>query len=54
MFEIRKYKEFGEWGAWKPVSKEVAERKLKIRIKGDWCDFCPYEVREVEEVSEDR
>ena len=53
---LYKYKAFGEWSKGKEVSKEVAEKKMQVRVRGyyyyemgdkeDW--YCPYRVEVVE------
>lgn len=48
-YMVRKYKWFGDWTEWKEVSREVADHKRKVK---NYAGFHPYEVREVEEVSE--
>ena len=48
---IRKYKIFGEWSNWKPVSGEVALRKVSVFVDNgldeddyDYRCGCPYQV----------
>ena len=49
--EMRKYRRFGEWGNWKPVSAEKALRKMEITVYDYDEDGivqssdCPYDFR---------
>ena len=57
MYQVRKYKAFGEWSEWKTVDEQTAKRKARVTVKawvGDDAPYggfeqChPYQVREVE------
>lgn len=45
MFMIRKYKYYGQWTEWKVVSREVAERKNRVRVGL----FYPYQIKEIKD-----
>ena len=53
VIEMAKYHRCGKWGAWKPVSLEVALRKARVVVHyedefDDEQTACPYTFRFVE------
>ena len=45
---ISKYVALGLYSDWKEVSKEVAEKKAKVLVRRNGCDYHPYEIKVVE------
>lgn len=55
MYEVRKYKAFGEWSAWKKVDEQTAMHKMQVVVKhyddevDEYVFYCPYQVRKIED-----